>query len=195
MTALGRLSSLNPISLKAKLIGGGVLVLIVAGLLAFAALRIYNAGIGQANLKIAQYEQQLAQLNANLKNKEIQVRERVITEYHTKQIVRTVVETKNRDIVKTVVPEQFNLSKGWIYAHDQSALGIEIDPKLASNPDPSGITDRVALSAVTENYNKSNRTADKLEALQKYIRDVGIPVTNDPQTINNGAKPGFSFSN
>jgi hypothetical protein len=163
------------------LIGGGVLVLIVAGLLAFAAIRIYNAGIGQANLKIAQYEQKVTDLNLQLKNKEIQVRERVITEYHTKEIIRTQVEYKNRDIIKTVVPEQFKLSYGWIYAHDQSALGLEINPALASNPAPSNVSDRAALNVVAENYNLSNRTADQLEALQSYIRQVGIPVTNDPK--------------
>ena len=184
MSKLGGLASFNPISLKAKLIGGGVIALIVAGLLAFAALRIYNAGVGQANLKIAQYEQKVSDLNAQLKEKQIQVTERVIKEYHTKEIVRTQIEYQNRDIIKNVVPEQYKLSYGWIYAHDQSALGEPINSELASNANPSPISDRAALNVVTDNYNDSNRTADQLEALQKYIREVGIPVVNDPQIIN-----------
>src|SRR5690242_5337535 len=107
MTKIPGLSTLNPISLKAKIIGGGVLILIVAGLLAFAGLRLYNAGVNKGNFNIAKYEQKIADLNAELAKKEILVRERVITEYHTKEIVRTQVEYKNRDIIKTVVPEQY----------------------------------------------------------------------------------------
>ena len=172
---------------------GGIWFKIIGALAAIAALLgaciyIYqqgkNHGIDIANANIARYEQQVSDLNAELAKKEILVRERVITEYHTKEIVRTQVEYKNRDIIKTIVPEQFNLSKGWIYAHNQSALGLNIDQILAADPHPSGISDRTALLTVTENYNLSNGTADRLEALQKYIREVGIPITNDPKTTN-----------
>lgn len=143
-----------------------------------------NAGIGIANERISAYETKIQDLNTKLAQKEIIVRERVITEYHTKEIIRTQVEYKNRDIIKTVVPEQYKLSQGWVYAHDQAAQGLNIDPSLASNPAPSNITDRNALNVVANNYNLKNRNDDRLEALQKYIRDIGIKVTNDPQATN-----------
>lgn len=171
----------NPVSMKAKLIGAGIgLLLLVAGLI-FIYQQGKNHGISKGNEVILDYQNKVKDLNAELLKKEILVRERVITNYHTREIVRTKIEYVNRDIIRNVVPEQFKLSKGWIYAHDQSALGKTIDPVLAADSNPSNTSDRAALSAVAENYNLANRTADQLEALQTYIRDVGIPITNDPQ--------------
>jgi hypothetical protein len=178
------LGGINPISMKTKLIGGGLLALLVAGLLAFAFLRVYNAGVSQANHKVTQYEQKIDKLNTELAKKEVIVRERIFNHYYTKQIVRTKVEYKNRDVIRTVVPEQFKLSEGWIHAHDQSAKGEEIDPILAANSAPSEVSDRSALIAVTDNYNIANRNADQMEALQKYIRDMGFTITNDPKATN-----------
>lgn len=181
----GGLPNFNPISSQAKLIGGGVIILILVSLLAYGFYRAYHAGVDQANTKISEYEKKISELNTKLLQKEIIVRERVITDYHTKTIVRTQIEYKNRDIIHTVVPIQFNLSKGWIYAHDQSAKGALIDPILAADPAPSTTSDKEALETVSENYNKSHRTADQLQALQTYIREVGIPITNDPKTTIN----------
>jgi hypothetical protein len=162
--------------------------LVAIGILIGGCIYLYNsgknAGIGIANDRISAYEEKVQSLNAQLAQKEIIVRERVINNYHTRTIVRTKVEYKNQEVIRTVVPEQYKLSKGWVYAHDQSALGKEIDPALAANPDPSNVSDRTALVTIDENNNRANRVADRLEALQQYIREMGFPITNDPQTTN-----------
>lgn len=174
----------SPIPSRTKLIGGGVILLILAVLFAIIVYKAYDAGVSKADTEISQYQKKIEELNRKQREKEIIVRERIITQYHTREIVRTKVEYKNRDVIRTVVPEQFKLSKGWIYAHDQSATGQEIDPALASDPTPSEVSDNVALLTITDNYNIANRNADRLEALQNYIREVGIPITNDPQNTN-----------
>jgi hypothetical protein len=166
-------------SIWAKIIALMVALAAVIGACVYIYHQGKSAGIDIANTKIARYEKKIEDLNIELAKKEIIVREKVITEYHTREIVRTQVEYKNRDIIHTVVPEQYRLSKGWVYAHDQSALGLEINPSLAADPTPSNISDRNALNTVTENYNNTNRMADQLEALEKYIRDIGLKVTNE----------------
>lgn len=167
-----------------KLAGAGIGILMLVAACIYLYQQGKNAGIGIANTHIAEYQKKIQDLNTQLARKEILVRERVITEYHTKEIVRTQIEYKNRDIIKTVVPKQYYLSQGWVYAHDQSVLGLEIDPALASNPNPSTVSDQAALNVVSDNYNISNKNTNQLEALQQYIREVGIKVTNDQKTTN-----------
>lgn len=174
MNSLRGFYNLNPISLKAKLIGGGMFMLLVAGLLAYAGLVLYNSGKKQANHKITEYEQKIDRLNSELARKEIVVRERVITNYHTKEIIRTKTEYKNNDIIRNLVPEQFNLSEGWIHSHNQLVEGKEISPTLASNTKASKTSDKEALEVIATNYNIANKNTDQLETLQNYLREVGL---------------------
>jgi hypothetical protein len=157
-----------------KLAGIGAVI----AALVFAAVYLYgqgkSAGINQGNKNIAEYERKIQELNTRNREKEIIVRERVINNYHTKTIERVKIEYVNRDVIRTVVPEQFKLSKGWVHAHDQAAKGELIDPVLAADPKPSDTSDRAALAVVSDNYNLANRNADRLEALQTYLKEVGI---------------------
>jgi vacuolar-type H+-ATPase subunit I/STV1 len=146
--------------------------------LAFAAVYLYRSGrqsgVNEGNKNIAEYQTKIETLNRQLREKEIAVRERVINNYHTRTIERVKVEYVNRDVIRTVVPEQFKLSKGWVHAHDQAAKGEVIDPALAADPKPSDTTDRAALAVVSDNYNLANRNADRLEALQTYLKEMGL---------------------
>jgi hypothetical protein len=162
----------KPISSNVKLIGGGVLLLIVVALLGYGFYRVYNAGVNTAKVSISKYEKDIETLRRKLNEKDARTKERIITEYHEKVIYRTKVQVVNRDIITRIVPEQFNLSNGWVYAHDQASKGELIDESKAANATPSETSDKEALLVVTENYDGYNRTADQLEALQKYLKET-----------------------
>lgn len=155
-----------------KLLGG---VAILAAL-AFAIYTVYNAGYDRGSQIsdniISNYEQRLDELNRKILEKDVEVRERVITNYVTRVIERERVRVVNQGVIATRVPEQHNLSQGWIHAHDQSALGKPIDPTVASDTTPSVISDREALLIIDQNYDIARANKDKLDALQQFIRDT-----------------------
>jgi hypothetical protein len=166
LPAIGALMS------STKLIGAiaGVAILATAGFALYSVA--YSKGENVSKVAIQGYQTKVQQLNAKLLEEEQKVTERVIREYHTKTIERERTVYRNGDTITRVVPEQYLLSKGWVYAHDQTAKDESVDPSKASNVDASTVSDRAALNVVAENNALANQNADQLEALQTWITDV-----------------------
>lgn len=99
-----------------------------------------------------------------------QITERVVTNYVTRRETIREVVYRNRDVIRNVVPEQNQLSQGWVYAHNQTVRILPIDYNLASNPAPSSVSDRDALDIVAQNYRIANENREQLINLQNWVR-------------------------
>jgi hypothetical protein len=151
-----------------KYIIGIVLALsVVAGMGYWA----YRTGVKSADVAVAQYEGRVNELNRQLAERSAQITERVVTNYVTRRETVREVVYRNRDVLRSAVPEQHRLSEGWVYAHDQSVRILPIDFTLASNPAPSDVSDRAALERISSNYGLVEEELDRFEALQTFIRE------------------------
>jgi hypothetical protein len=165
-------------SIKWWLIGGlGALAVLSVG-----TIIVYNKGYGNGEATgkaaIARYELQVRKLGDEVKLAQSKVTESVLVQYRDRIIEHEKIVYVNRDVIVNNVPEQHVLSKGWVYAHNQSALGRAIDPALAANTDPAMVTDRDALGTVDSNYAQCIANADRLDALQQWNRE--IEATSNP---------------
>lgn len=156
-------------SIKWWLIGGTAAI----ALLSVGSIAVYSKGYSAGEAVSAQvistYETKIRDLSADLAKKQNTVTRDVVTKYVDKVIYRDRIVYKNRDVVITSVPEQYTLSRGWVYAHNQSALGLPIDPALAADATPSETTDKEALSTIDKNNAEAIANADRLDALQEWV--------------------------
>lgn len=156
---------------KMQLIAGAA-VLVALVIAVGAAHQIgYNKGLNVSEVEINRYKGAVAILAERLVKEQGKVTTKIQTEYLDRVVERQRIVYVNRDVIVDRVPEQFVLSQGWVYAHDQAALGREIDPDIAANAFPSDFSDRTVLQLVADNYGKvCLANADQLESLQTWIR-------------------------
>jgi hypothetical protein len=133
----------------------------------------YNKGLNVSALEIAKYQTAILSLDGKLKEAQSKVNTRIEYKYLTDTVERTRIQYVNRDVIIDRVPEQYALSVGWVYAHNQAALGLEINPMLASDAAPSIITDRIAIEKISSNYIAvCQANEEKLTALQTWVRET-----------------------
>lgn len=172
---------------KFKLIAG-VAILAALAIAIFAAHHIgYNKGKHISTEVIQKYESDKNGLQAQLNIARGKIDTRVVTEFKDRIIYRDRIQYENRDVIRTVVvtrPADQTLSKGWIYAHNQSALGQSIDPALAANAAASGISDPKVLETINDNYGICRGNAIQLEALQKWAKETYEATQNARKTTN-----------
>jgi outer membrane murein-binding lipoprotein Lpp len=157
--------------------------LIVGG--AFAAG--YNKGMAGADAKINQYANDVQELELALQKEQQMIREVVKVEYVDKITKIKEKEIRIVEAAAETVPGQYDLSNGWIHAHNAAASpSIELDMNLAADPASSFIKDNVALQTVVENYSICQQNAQQLASLQKYIDEVNkaIDKENEKRGIN-----------
>jgi len=136
----------------------------------------YMKGSSRADVIIAEAGAKASEQIAELERKNSEISNTVVTKYVDK--VRVV---KEREYVylgqaQTNVPNQFNLSNGWVYLHDFGAKGSDAEAARASDATASGIKDNTALGVVLENYSACTENSGQIEALQKWIRDMETEV-------------------
>lgn len=158
----------NSFSIGTKIVVGIAIIALLASISAIS----YNKGLNVSKLEIAEYQTKIQQLNAKKQEKQIVVNEKVIVEYKDRiKYIDKVVYT-NRDVVKNVVVEQFNLSKGWIYSYNQSVKGLQIDPEKAKDSTPSTTSEMLALAdTILPNNGICLANQAKLEKLQEWIKE------------------------
>ena len=161
-------AALKGISIGAKL-GIAIGVLLLFAVVGYIG---YTKGINVSKVEIAKYESKIQGLNAQVAAANAKVDVRVVTQYKDKvrTIDRVVYET--RDIIRTRVAEQFTLSKGWVYAYNQSIQGLVINPELAGDKTPSTTTELKALAdTIAPNNGVYLANKAQLEALQQAIKE------------------------
>jgi hypothetical protein len=156
---------------KTQLIVAGAVLAALAIAIGSTYYIAYNKGLNVSKVEIAQYQGKVEKLGRDLVTAQGKVNTVIQTQYLDRVVERERIVYRNRDVIVTQVPEQYILSQGWVYAHDQAALGRTIDPTIAANAMPSGVTDRSALNLVADNYGTVCRAnTDQLTALQSWIR-------------------------
>lgn len=156
------------------------LVFVVGG--AFAAG--YKKGTDAGEVMIQQAANEAEQLKIELEKEQNNIKERVITEYQDR-----IVKVKEREVVyqnaaENTVPGQFTLSNGWVYLHDTSVLGNELNPDLASDDTESTTKDNQALGTVLSNYSVCLQNAQQLVSLQSWILETKASI--DKQNADRG---------
>ena len=96
----------------------------------------------------------------------------VVTEYLEKKVYITKWRERNESLIDEIpIRTVCDLPNGWVSIHNSSANGIHADTTSASDGTPSGINTSEALGGIVENYGTCHETAEKLKALQKWIRE------------------------
>jgi hypothetical protein len=156
---------------RVQLIMAGAAVAVLA--VAFGATYhiAYNKGLNVSKVAIERYQGQVSDLRDKLTKAQGKVTTQIQTEYMDRVVYRDRIIYRNEGTIITQVPEQYTLSRGWVYAHDQSARNALIDPALAADATPSTTTDKIALQLVADNYgNVCRANTDQLISLQSWIR-------------------------
>lgn len=146
-------------------------------LLAGAALIVgvffygYTRGSVHAEAELAKFAAEKNKQIAELEKKNAQISNDVQVEYVDR--VNTIKEKEYvyRNIAKTSVPAQHDLSNGWVYTHDASASARDADAARASDASPSGITDNTALATIVSNYSRCLQNNQQLISLQRWVDD------------------------
>ncbi len=146
----------------------------------FTTSRIYYAkGKTISKLAIADYEKKLVELGIHVRDGVIKVDKQVVTIYRDRvQYVDRVVTKNGETIIKYVpVPrdkdgKEIMVPKGWIYAHNQAAEGKIIDPALARDATPTGVSYAVALQIIADNYGTYQKLVAQVEGWQNYYKGL-----------------------
>lgn len=154
---------LNLIPLPYRILG---IIFILLGTFAIG----YQKGSNNAEAK---YEQKLADAKeayAELEKVKNKVVEKIVTQYVDKIVYVTKWRTKNVTVTE-VVPSDCSLNNGWVHVHDASVAGRSADTTLAADGTSSGIETPEALATIVDNYGICAENAEKLKALQQYVKD------------------------
>lgn len=175
---------MNPLAIFAGSYG----LLIKWGIIAAIAAAVGGYGWVKGNehgtAKLTAY--QGAQAIASLKviTKQGAVTERVVTEYVDRVKTRAgTVQTIEKEVTKYVESKPLALAclldVRWVRLHDAAAAGT-VPPAAGPDDGATGaLTAAAALPTVTANYGACGRNADRLEALQGWVRGQ-FEATNRP---------------
>ncbi|MFZ5508001.1 MAG: hypothetical protein ACOY7P_21165 [Pseudomonadota bacterium] len=148
------------------------LVALAAALIGFGWVK--GAGHVQARWDAAVQQQSLQ--TAALRERQAQATVKVVTEYVDR--VR-VVREKGDTIIKEVpvyVPIQADaactINRGLVRLHDAAAAGELPEPAGNADASAAGLALSAVATTVTTNYQTCHENAEKLRALQKWIREM-----------------------
>lgn len=134
---------------------------------------IWGHGYHKGSQRLFDYQVQQAQEAVKVVVKQGEVTERVVTRYvKVKGDTQDVTRTIEKEVVRYAANNSsYCLDADWGRLHDGAALNAV--PQAAGPPDgPRGApTAAGALEAVTESYAACHRTADRLDALQHWVRE------------------------
>jgi len=151
-------------------------VLIIGG--AFAAG--YKKGVDKGEVMIQKAANEAEELAIALKKEQAMIREVVKVEYVDKITTIKEKETKIVEAAAEKVPGQYDLSNGWIHAHNAAASPkIDLDMNLAADGNSSFVKDNVALQTVAQNYSICLQNAQQLTSLQKYLIEVNKKIDEE----------------
>lgn len=153
------------------------IVLALLGIFAFG----YKKGLDSGKEAINRAVAEAAELQVALEREQANIKERVVVEYVDRVKVVTQKEIVYREAASTKVPSQYELSNGWVYLHDASVRGEDLDPNKTSDATPSVVKDNVALGTVLSNYATCLQNAEQLIALQSWIIQSQEAIKNPPK--------------
>ena len=129
----------------------------------------YMKGSAYAEAELARFSAQKSEQVAELERKNSAISTQVVTEYVDRTNTIREKEYVYLDAAKNSVPSQHDMSNGWVYTHDISAISGDADSTRASDASPAGITDTTALVGIITNYSRCQQNAEQLRQLQQWI--------------------------
>ena len=144
----------------------------------------YKKGTAQGEVMIQQAANEAEQLKIELEKEQQNIKEKVVTEYVDKIKVVKEKETIYRDAAENKVQGKYNLTNGWVYLHDASVQGEQLDPDKVSNNEDSVVRDNQALGTVLSNYSVCLQNAQQLVSLQSWIIETKASI--DKQNADRG---------
>lgn len=155
-------------------------ILLFAGIIAGAFAAGYKKGGEAGELEIQRVANEAEELSLALKKEQEMIREVVKVEYVDRV---TRIKEKETQIVQAAaetVPGQYDLSNGWLHAHNAAASPtIDLDMNLAGDSTSSHVKDNVALQTIVENYSVCLQNAQQLTSLQKYLIEVNKTIDQE----------------
>ncbi len=147
---------------------------IAIGLLAVAVFAFgYFRGNEHGTQKLIDYQAKQAAEAVRIVTKQGEVTTKVVTEYvKVKGATQVVTQTVEKEVLKYATANPtFTLDREWRSLHDRSALNtVSSSPGGSDAQGGAPPTAAEALSTVTTNYAACNRTADRLDGLQDWVR-------------------------
>ena len=162
-------------------------ILAVAFVVGGAFAAGYNKGMSGADAAINQFANEVQELELALKKEQEMIREVVKVEYVDRVTTIKEKETQIVQAAQQAVPGQYDLSNGWVHAHNAAASpAIDLDMNLAADGTSSFVKDNQALQTVVQNYSICLQNAQQLTSLQKYIIEVNrkIDEENEKRGLN-----------
>ena len=152
--------------------------MIVSG--AFAAG--YKKGGEAGEMEIQKAANEAEDLRIALEKEQAMIREVVKVEYVDRVTKIKEKETKIVEAATQTVPGQYDLSNGWVHAHNAAAsTKIDLDMNLAADGSSSFVKDNQALQTIAENYSICLQNAQQLTSLQKYLIEVNKKIDEENQ--------------
>lgn len=140
----------------------------------------YRKGIEQGEVEIQKAANEAEQLSIALKKEQEMIREVVKVEYVDRVTKIKEKETKIVEAAAETVPGQYDLSNGWVHAHNAAASPkIDLDLNLAADGSSSFVKDNVGLQTIVENYSICLQNAQQLTSLQKYLIEVNKKIDEE----------------
>jgi hypothetical protein len=111
-----------------------------------------------------------------MKNKEERIKklletstDRIITKYVDRVQLIKEKEYVYLSKIDELVPVQFNLSNGWVFAHDSFVQDRDAPAAGIADASPSEFTDVDGLKTVIGNYAICKQNSEQLKSLQDWI--------------------------
>ncbi len=133
-------------------------------------------GNAHGTAKLTAYQGQQAIAAQKIITRQGEITERVVTQYKDRVVKgATVTKTITNEVTKYVESKPLAmaclLDMRWVRLHDAAALGAVPPAAEPTDAAPGTTSAASALPTVTDNYAKANRNADRLEALQGWVRE------------------------
>jgi hypothetical protein len=115
------------------------------------------------------------------------IKEKVVTEYVDRVQKIKEMQVVYRDRIRDV-PSVCEVSRGWIYVHDQAVTGAVPDTTASANSGLSGVKDTDALNVVTDNYSSCREKDAQIKAWQDYFAKVKEAVEKSNKSVSDRPK-------
>lgn len=130
-------------------------------------------GYTRGELKLAEYKADQAKAAVVIVTKQGKVTERVVTKYvKVKQATQVVANGIKNEVIRYVETHPGScLDRQWGRLHDGAALGTIPIPASFADGAAGAPTASAAIETITDNYGACHRNAERLGALQEWVRE------------------------
>ena len=149
------------------------LTYVLAGIVAVGVFYLgYHLGSEHSTKVITQYKDRIVKVADQIAAGQTKIETKIVTQYKDRVVYVTKVADQNKETAQTIVPDQEEVSNGWVATHDAAAQNQIVDKDKAKDPTPSGVKSTDALGIVSENYGICETNKEQLESLQNWITET-----------------------